>query len=432
MSLVSFLRRVQTYYRRLPAARAFLERHGLRATVMRVLDELAPSAPQDGLSAVSRWLDNAKPGAAPRTADLRALARPTIAIIGALDLPQCKKYRILQKIEQLDVHGCRVVISNYFDVPRSFDVLQLATGVIFYRVPEGDLFQAYLAEARRLGLAVTYDIDDPVFCRTIYATNANLQTLAPAERAHLLNDSRRYLAAMQQCDAAILSTPGLIQVARPYMDGKPAYLWRNALDAESQAVCADVTAGTSARNGALRIGYMSGSRAHDLDFALIAPALATVLNRYEHAELVISGHASVPGPLQALQDRIAAYPFSSYPGYFRALRDVDIVVIPLLADNFNACKSAIRFLEAAAVERPCVISMVGDFLNVASHGKTAYLAETESDWVGHLADLIESEERRKRIGVAARQTVFAEQTSTAIAEMLDPALLNMLKGESRV
>ncbi|MEQ1438363.1 glycosyltransferase [Fontimonas sp. SYSU GA230001] len=431
MPSIPLLARAKSYYARLPAARAYLERHGLRMTLLRVLDVLVRESALDSVAAANQWLDKAR-GVNVAT-DARHFGRPSVAIIGALDLPQCKKYRVMQKIEELAAHGCGTVVSSHFDVPRSFDVLQLATAVIFYRVPDGDVFRGYVEEARRLGLPVFYDIDDPVFCRTIYESNANLKTLAPAERAHLLDDSRRYLAAMQQCDAAILSTPGLALVARTYLEGKPVHVWRNAIDAELLSIGADLRATpTGRRDGSLRIGYMSGSRAHDLDFELIAGALAATLRRFPHVSLTIAGHAGIPDALKPFEARIFVRPFSSYRGYLGAVADTDIVVIPLLADTFNACKSAIRYLEAALLEVPCVISPVGDFLNVARHGETALFAEGEADWAFCLADLIESADRRRRIGQAARTDVLARQTTRAIAETLDPALLDTIKGRAHV
>lgn len=428
MSPTRILTRTAELWRQHPAARAHFRQHGLRLTVLRIVDAVLRGPQQRSVAAVGRWLNNGVTGKPPMETDARGLGRPAVAIVGALDLPQCKKYRILQKIEELETHGCSTMVSNYFDVPRSFDVMQLATLVVFYRVPDGELFEGYLQEARRLGLRVVYDIDDPVFCRTVYTANANLRTLSTAEREHLLDDSRRYLAALRQCDAAIVSTPGMVEVTRPYLDGKPVYLWRNAIDAESRSICADVAeaaAGAPARER-IRLGYMSGSRAHDRDFESIGPVLARVLDAHPHVDLVLTGHVSIPEVLEPHTSRILVRPLSSYRGYFQVLSDVDIVVIPLLADTFNACKSAIRFLEAAMLERACVVSAVGDFLNVVDHGRTGYLALSDEDWSTYLGLLIESADRRRALGRAARDDVLENQVTEAIAAGLDPDLLKLI------
>ena len=430
MSPTRLLTRTAELWRHYPAARAHFLQHGLRATVLRALDVAMRGPQQRSVAAVSRWLDNGTANNPPMSTDTAGLGRPGVAIIGALDLPQCKKYRIVQKIEELESLGCRTMISNYFDVPRAFDVMQLASFVIFYRIPDGELLQGYLSEARRLGLRVAYDVDDPVFCRTVYSANANLGTLTAAERQHLLNDSRNYLAALRKCDAAIVSTPGMVEVTTPYMDGKPVFLWRNAIDAESRAICADVRASAppAAPDGRLRIGYMSGSRAHDLDFEEIGQPLARILDEHQGVQLVLTGHVSVPEALRRHGARIEVRPLASYRGYFQALSDVDIVVIPLLADTFNACKSAIRFLEAAMLEKPCVVSAVGDFLNIVDHGRTGYLALSREDWWSYLSQLVASPDLRRVIGAAAHEDVMQSQTTETIAAGLSPALRQMIGG----
>lgn len=434
MSTSRILSRGRALLQRMPAARAFYRQHGLRATLLRVAAEYLGGNESQSLTAMNHWRLQPETGGRIAPPGRGAVVMPTVALIGALDLPQCKKYRVLQKIEELESRGIRTSISGYFDVPRSFDVMQLATSVLFYRVPDGDLFQGYVAEARRLGLKIIYDIDDPIFCRTIYADNANLQTLSAAERNHLLADSRLYLSAMRQCDAVTVSTPGLVDVASAYMTGRPVHLWRNAVDAESLSICRDIAArpATGAANGQLRIGYMSGSRAHDQDFETIGPALAAILERYPHIELSIVGYARAPAPLQPYEARIKTSPFSSYRGYFQALSEVDIVVIPLVDDTFNACKSAIRFLEAALLEKACVVSAVGDFLNVVEHGRTGYIAAGSDDWQHYLGDLIERADRRQQLGRQAWHSVTRTQSTAAVSDGLAPELLCALKGDCHV
>lgn len=429
MALRHLLDRGHALMQRLPAVRAYWRQHGLRATLARIAMEFFNGKEAQSLAAMNRWRALPESQGRLQPTDRRPLARPRIALIGALDLPQCKKYRVLQKIEELEAHGCRVVVSDHADVPRSFDAMQLARSVLFYRVPDGAVLQAYLDEAARLGLPKVYDIDDPIFCRTIYSENANLQTLTRIERDRLLANSARYLAAMQRCDATIVSTPGLADVAAAYLNGKRVHLWRNAIDAESKAICADITSATAQYDqGRVRIGYMSGSRAHDKDFETIGTALAAVLDKHPHAELLIAGYAQLPSALTPYRHRITGRPFASYRGYFQALSEVDIVAVPLLADAFNACKSAIRFLEAALLGKACVVSAVGDFLNVIEHGRTGYLAGGTEDWMFHLSALIESHERRRRIGMAARAAVLETHTTAAVAAGLDTELLLQLKG----
>ena len=64
----------------------------------------------------------------------RLFPQPTVAIIGDLNLPQCKKYRVIQKIEALQDSGIRCNHSHWLDIPRSLNLLQTATHAILQRL----------------------------------------------------------------------------------------------------------------------------------------------------------------------------------------------------------------------------------------------------------------------------------------------------------
>src|ERR1700751_2504958 len=84
-------------------------------------------------------------------------------LIGSLDLPQCRKYRVVQKQEMIEcVSGTKMTISHYSDVYRWRTQLQTADKVILYRIPDEMRCQEIMIEARRLGLTVCYDIDNAV------------------------------------------------------------------------------------------------------------------------------------------------------------------------------------------------------------------------------------------------------------------------------
>jgi glycosyltransferase involved in cell wall biosynthesis len=88
------------------------------------------------------------------------------------------------------------------------------------------------------------------------------------------------------------------------------------------------------------------------------------------------------------------------------LSSIDINLVPLLKDEFNECKSAIRYLEASLLGIPTIVTAVGDFKNVVSHGETGFLVEEEGDWVVFLERLIQSSSLRQEVGDSARDVVL--------------------------
>lgn len=352
--------------------------------------------------------------------------RPAITIVGALDLPQCKKYRVTQKVEFFRSRGWSCYYSHYNDAHRTFSYLQFSTAVIFYRVPDGIEFNHCIEEARRLGMRTFYDIDDPIFNQAVYGENKNLEHIAAHERAHLLASAGVYRAAMQKVDAVILSTTYLQELA--YADfGRETYVWRNLVDAAILSIAQNVRREQSTGDRAgIRIGYASGSRAHDEDFRVASDALVRVLEQYEDVELQIIGYAVMPPVLERFKDRIKARPFSGYAKYFAALNQVDINIVPLVNDRFNACKSAIRYLEASLLNVPTVASAVGQFTEVISDGQDGYLVSTHEDWVLALSRLIESRELRLKLGGAAHGNVMANHTFSSV-NAVAPELLEQFE-----
>jgi glycosyltransferase involved in cell wall biosynthesis len=348
--------------------------------------------------------------------------RPAITIVGALDLPQCKKYRVSQKVEFFRSLGWNCYYSHYNDGHRTVSYLQFSTAAIFYRVPDCVEFNHYIEEARRLGMRTYYDIDDPIFNLAVYSENKNLEHIASHERAHLLGSAGAYRTAMKKVDAVILSTTYLKQLAREDF-GRETYVWRNLADAALLSIVQNVRREQPARNSAkVVIGYASGSRAHDEDFRIAADALVRILELYEHAELQIIGYAVLPPVFDRFKDRIRERPFSGYAKYLAALALIDINIVPLVSDRFNACKSAIRYLEASLCTVPTVASSVGQFVEVITDGQDGYLVNTQDDWILALSRLIDSCELRSEMGAAAYENVMQNHTFSS-PDVIEPQLL---------
>ena len=352
---------------------------------------------------------------------------PNILIVGSLDLPQCKKYRVLQKIELLEKIGFNCEVSGFYDIPRVFNNMQLATLVLFYRVPDDDLFRLYLKEAERLKIRTGYDIDDPIFAPDVYAENKNLDMLTKTEKNHLLESATQYRSAMNQCGFVTVSTPGMYELVDSFFE-RPIYLWRNVLDGETLSIVAEheQATGNVAKSDHIVITYMSGSRAHDADFATIEHVLSRILADYPNVQLMICGYATVSDVLLPFKDRIKQLPFSGYSGYFKNLAQADICVVPLLLDRFNDCKSAIRFLEAAVLGIPTVASRIGDFRNLIVPGENGFLAESPDEWETALRKLIMNKDLRSKLSESSRRFVMEKQTVDTLSQSMQAELSEIL------
>jgi len=111
-----------------------------------------------------------------------------------------------------------------------------------------------------------------------------------------------------------------------------------------------------------RLGW-SGSPSHYVDWANIQGQLAELMKRYPDVKLVLAG-AKFEGTLKGIDPaRIEhwdwvlpeAHPFRS------VLLDLDLAIIPLADDQFNSCRSCIKWYEFSALGFPVIASDVAPY-----------------------------------------------------------------------
>ena len=399
---------------------AYTSNNGLPAAAAKAYQFLFWEKARGNAAAYARWYSrNGLSESATAAADL--FATTSIVIVGTLDLPQCKKYRIVQKLELLENLGVACTISHVEDVVRVIECLQTATHLLLYRVTLTPTVEAYLQEAQRLGVITGYDIDDPIFSRSTYEQNRNLDSLASTERDALLGSSQDYLDVIRRCDFVTVSTEPLATLVRELCDTR-AVVWRNVLDQESLMLAKEYGNSASSEQKSVTVAYMSGSRAHVRDLEVAQNALATMLQKHSHMRLLLGGYFTVPAALADFKERIDQLPFGSYQAYFSGLARADICIIPLLADPFNECKSAIRYLEASLMGVPCVATRVGEFRNSIASESCGLLVSTETEWETAIDTLVSQPQVRSSMGKSARTLALDNHTGEALSQELQPFL----------
>ncbi len=343
-----------------------------------------------------------------------------VAIIADLNLPQCKKYRVLQKIEILKRKGIMCDFSHWLDVPRSINLMQNASSVIFYRIPFSKLTSSYLDEASRLNLTIGYDIDDPIFDQKIYKSNTNLDFLDRNEKNQLLNNAKHYASLIRQCHFLTTSTPFMKEVLSKYTKAK-IYLWRNLMDAQSinAAHIANQLIEKNLDIDNFVIGYMSGSRAHEADFNIASEAIEFVMGKYKYVEFHITGYAELANKLKKkYPKRIKHIPFTDYYQYMEGFINYDVNIIPLVQNQFNECKSAIRFLESSLLDVPSIVSYIGDFKHIIKNKETGIFVykNSTSEWISALEWSINNKLALGEIGTSSKIATLKEYSSLSYTQ----------------
>ena len=338
-----------------------------------------------------------------------------VLIVAELSIPQCAKYRVWQRREQLEALGVGCTVIDWRLPIEARSALQVHTDLILYRVP-GERSNFYLLEeARRLGVPSFWEVDDLVFDVALYGENANLKTLAPKLRASLLRGAALYRDAMVAADRTVASTAQLAALMTE-ASGRPSLVVRNALDAETLGAAAVARAARLERDdGTIVIAYGSGTRTHDADFAVAAPAIKRLMREDARLRLCLVGELELDPGFDAFGARIERVPFTGFKAYLALLANADIAVAPLERTIFNDAKSNIKLIEASIVGLPSVCSPAREFTGAIADGVDGFLAADEDGWVAALRRLIADPVLRREMGARAMARVRAAYDPARIA-----------------
>ena len=354
--------------------------------------------------------------------------RRKIALIGDINLQQCRKYRVEQLDELWRLKDADYVYSHYEDLPRSTEILQDATHLLLYRLCTSPITSMLTYEARRLQLPILYDLDDPLFSVSAYGTYENMKALPDWQKNHFMNEAPKYLDVMNSADIVSVSTPGMQAHTRLYTP-RPVHVRRNfadriALDAGGQAM-RSIGADRQGANE-FRVAFASGSQGHEIDFALIADDVATFLAGGQDRKLVILGHFDMKLLPEAVRGQVEAHAFSTYETYLQNLASVDCAVMPLTDDLFNRCKSAVRVIDAASVGVPGIVGIVSDMANMVEDGVSGRVMDKDQSWAHALEDLARDRSATRNMGQMARQSLEDNWGASLKPHVIDPELLTWL------
>jgi glycosyltransferase involved in cell wall biosynthesis len=334
------------------------------------------------------------------------------------------RYRVTHLREQLRARGIASAALYYTD-PTLPAAIELADLVVVSRAPMSAWVAEWMSGAHAAGRPLVFSCDDLVFEPAAAPLDA-LALLPEQHRAGWLAFGERYAAALAACDAFLGSSAPLVDAAA--RAGVPGVVIRNGLGAAELAAAetARHAAATAVRRD-VRIVYASGTTMHDLDFALVEPALAAVLAAHPEARLTLIGYLRTGAALEPFARRIERLPFVPWPRLFRVLAAADVSIAPLSADAFSDAKSEVKYLEAGAVGVPTVASPAWAFRQAIRHGENGLLATTREEWVEALDALVRDGGLRRRLGNAARNDVFLHAGPETQADPLVEALAGILR-----
>jgi glycosyltransferase involved in cell wall biosynthesis len=309
------------------------------------------------------------------------------------------RYRAYNMVQVLGASVAESGVSaGYFfatDGDRIDHVLDLADVIVLCRMRYDATISHIVGRARAAGKPVFYDVDDLVFDTDL--THLILGTLAqdfkhPGVWDHWFAYISRIGTTLRLCDAAITTNPHLAERITAY-SGKPAFVVPNFMNWQqldfSRQLYEDKQARGFARNGLCHIGYFSGTPTHKRDFDVAVPALAALLARRDDLRLLVVGYLTLPPALERFRERILQYSLHDFVNLQRIVSLVEINIVPLVDNVFTACKSELKYFEAAAVGTVTVASPSPTYGRAITHGVNGWLASS-LEWEERIEQAIDA------------------------------------------
>lgn len=181
-----------------------------------------------------------------------------------------------------------------------------------------------------------------------------------------------------------------------------------------------------------RIGWQGGVSHYEDLFIIKKPLENVIKSHRKEAEFTYFGDSRLLGPLKSIPGvtwenwvEHNAYPFKL------AVLDFDIGLCPLQDNKFNACKSALKWMEYSAMNTPVIASNVSPYKEVITDGVDGLLVPNEdSAWEEAILRLLKDKDLRKKLVKNAYENVRENHNADTKAHLWVDAYSEALKRES--
>lgn len=336
-------------------------------------------------------------------------------------------YNMAQVLNEAPDAEPHEVSAGYFfldDLPLVPDLADRAELLVICRTRYDHRVAQLIASFRARGRRVLYDTDDLVFDPAyahLLVTTLDLDPRDPRVWNDWFAYTARLGATLKACDGAITTTPALAERLRACADVPvaivPNFLNREQLALSDRLFEAKVDARLG-EDGLVHLGYFSGSPSHNRDFAMVVPALQTLLDEDPGLGVVVVGFIE-PGPaLERFGSRVRKVEFQDYVNLQRLIARVEYNLMPLQYNVFTHCKSELKYFDAAVVGTVSVASPTASYRAAIRHGDNGWLAQSHQwlavlrqalaarDGYRAMAERAHADARQRYAWTSQRQTIL--------------------------
>lgn len=302
------------------------------------------------------------------------------------------------------------------DLHHTASIVHNADGLVISRARYDAGLAELVRQFKAQGKRVWFDMDDWVF--DTRAIDLIIQTLGQEPDDEVLDYwygvVGRMAQALRLCDGVITTNAYLADKLRQFVD-VPVSIAPNFINQEQLRVSMPLyqrkLAAGFPQGDRIKLGYFSGSASHNLDFALIVPALEAVMAADPRVELVLVGHVDMAAACgshssltQHFASRITQHGFTDYLTLQQLIAGVDFNLVPLQSNDFTHCKSELKYFDAAVVGTLSIASPTFAYAQAIRHGENGYLA-ADDQWEAVIRQAIAARSSYPVLAVAAYQDV---------------------------
>lgn len=315
-----------------------------------------------------------------------------------------RTYNMMQAMEESSKYHVNCFLIEEIDF--LIQNLNKISCVILQRCKWSFKLESFIYLLKQNRIKIIYDMDDLIYDPK-YVPNY-LNSTGYYDEIHIdvhFAIAARYKMIAEICDAFLVTTEGLKK--KMELDfKKEVFVYQNFLNKEQEEISNEIVLikDDNKDDSKFVIGYFSGSNSHVRDLETVESALLQLMNKYDNIYLNIVGYMDLSDNLKKLktEGRVIISPFVTYQELEYLIASVDINIIPLQKNEFNECKSELKYFEASIVNTVSVACNNSVYSKIINNSENGFLAD-EAEWFERLEYIYLNPEKIKKIVKKARE-----------------------------
>ncbi|PLX35249.1 MAG: glycosyl transferase family 1 [Hyphomicrobiales bacterium] len=307
------------------------------------------------------------------------------------------RYRVFNMVEALRSTSKHEISASWFslsEIDRLANLLPQIDVLILSRIRYCRRLANLINRAKLFNVQLLADFDDLVF-DIKYAHLIAVNNDYPTDRENTLDHWYAYVARMQtmaaHCDGGITTNAFLASKLEMICDGQ-IHVVPNFLNRHQEELSRRLLETKQKRayrgDGTVTIGYFSGSRSHNEDFAIVLQTLTNLLNQDPYITLHIVGYINNLGDLKSFGNRVKTIPLQDYLNLQVKIAEIEVNIAPLQTNDFTHSKSELKFFDAAAVGTWTCATRTFTYERAISDPDLGCLTEN-GNWANALGEAVE-------------------------------------------